>query len=161
MVIPFLGWDFKMASTSGRKGCYVLRDKTGLELKGGLYPTHMPDGSAVLLFLGSPRLATLEDLQVGVDAVDCFPKPDGELAASYAPPLCLPQAHDMFICDIPPHDMSADFVVMAERRQVQAEMATKLAVRRAQNYPSTLSCVCLATRLDNDTSRLFAYLLPG
>ena len=64
MVIPFLGWDFKMASTSGRKGCYVLRDKKGLELKGGLYPSHMPDGSLVLLFLGSPRLATLEDLQV-------------------------------------------------------------------------------------------------
>ena len=69
MVIPFLGWDFKTASTSGRKGCYVLRDKTGLELKGGLYPSHMPDGSAVLLFLGSPRLATLEDLQVGVTAL--------------------------------------------------------------------------------------------
>ena len=39
----------------------------------------------------------------------------------------------MFICDIPPHDMSADFVVMAERRKVQAEMAKKLAVRRAQD----------------------------
>lgn len=49
----------------------------------------------------------------------------------------------MFICDIPPHDMSADFVVMAERRKVQAEMAKKLEVRSLINQGSG---VCLHPR---------------
>ena len=53
-----------MASTGGRKGSYIVRDKTGLELKGSLQPSKMADGTPVLLFLGSPRVATLEDLQV-------------------------------------------------------------------------------------------------
>ena len=34
----------------------------------------------------------------------------------------------MFMSDIPPHDMSSDFVVMAEQRQVEAELAKKLEV---------------------------------
>ena len=64
MVVPYLGWDFNMNSESIRKGSYILRDKTGLELKGGLHRSQMPDGTPVLLFLGTPRLSTLEDLQV-------------------------------------------------------------------------------------------------
>ena len=63
----------------------------------------------------------------------------------------------MFICDILPHDMSADFVVMAERRQVQAEMAKKLEVRY-QRRPAhccwlwgTGNCACcvLFYRVEN------------
>ena len=38
------------------------------------------------------------------------------------------QSHGMFMSDIPPHDMSSDFVVMAEQRQVEAELAKKLEV---------------------------------
>ena len=61
----------------------------------------------------------------------------------------------MFICDIPPHDMSADFVVMAERRKVQAEMAKKLAVRRAQDcIPPDWMFVKLSSGIM--TSRLFS-----
>ena len=38
------------------------------------------------------------------------------------------QSHGMFISDIPPHDMSSDFVVMAEQREVEAELAKRLEV---------------------------------
>ena len=37
----------------------------------------------------------------------------------------------MYICDVPAHDMSADFVVLAEHRKVQAAVAKKLEVRPA------------------------------
>ena len=53
-----------MASSSGRKGSYILKSKAGLELKGGIYPSKLPDGSPVILFLGSPRLNTLDEMQV-------------------------------------------------------------------------------------------------
>ena len=66
MVRPFLGWDFKGHISSIRKGSYILRDKTGLELKGGIYPTKALDGSPALLFLGSPRLDNIDDLTVGI-----------------------------------------------------------------------------------------------
>ena len=64
MTVPYLGWDFKMASSSGRKGSYILKSKAGLELKGGIYPSQLPDGTPVILFLGSPRLNTLDEMQV-------------------------------------------------------------------------------------------------
>ena len=32
----------------------------------------------------------------------------------------------MFIADIPPHDLSAEFVVLTERRRVEADKARKL-----------------------------------
>ena len=38
------------------------------------------------------------------------------------------QSLGMFISDIPPHDMSSDFVVMAEQREVEAELAKRLEV---------------------------------
>ena len=34
----------------------------------------------------------------------------------------------MYIADIPPHDLSAEFVVLTERRRVEAERAQKLQV---------------------------------
>ena len=37
----------------------------------------------------------------------------------------------MFLNDIQPHDLSAEFVVMGERRRVQEEMAKKLKARVA------------------------------
>ena len=64
MTIPYLGWDFDMASSSGRKGSYILKARSGLELKGGIYPSKLPDGTPVILFLGSPRLNTLDEMQV-------------------------------------------------------------------------------------------------
>ena len=68
MEVPYLGWDFVMASSSGRKGSYILKVKgeksKGLELKGGIYPTKLPDGSPAILFIGSPRLNTLDEMQV-------------------------------------------------------------------------------------------------
>ena len=63
----------------------------------------------------------------------------------------------MFICDILPHDMSADFVVMAERRQVQAEMAKKLEVRCQRQRPArccglwvngSTPCICRARLIE-------------
>ena len=64
MTVPYLGWDFEIASSLGRKGSYILKSKSGLELKGGIYPSQLPDGSPVILFLGSPRLNTLDEMQV-------------------------------------------------------------------------------------------------
>ena len=37
-------------------------------------------------------------------------------------------SHELFLCDIPPHDMSSDFIVMAERHQSKAMLAAKLEV---------------------------------
>ena len=45
-------------------------------------------------FIGSPRLCNLEDLE----------------------------ANGIFLSDIPPHDMAADFVLLAEQRQVEADL---------------------------------------
>ena len=42
------------------------------------------------------------------------------------------QDHNLFMSDIPPHDMSSDFVIMAEQRQIEAEMAKKSEVRLSQ-----------------------------
>ncbi|KAG2499523.1 hypothetical protein HYH03_002469 [Edaphochlamys debaryana] len=67
---------------------------SGLELKGQMVQTTMPDGRPVLLFLGSPRLATLEELG----------------------------AQGLFLADIPLHDMSRDFVLLAEQRQAEADL---------------------------------------
>ncbi len=101
MTTPYVGWDFSMISASGRKGCFILRCKAnGLELKGGIYLTQMPDGTPGLLFLGSPRLGSVEDLK----------------------------SLDMFIVDIPTHEMAGDLVVMTERRRADEEMAERLKV---------------------------------
>ena len=85
----------------------MLRTVTGLELKGGLDLTKLPNGRLGILFTGSPRVSNLTELK----------------------------DHDMFMSDIPPHDMSSDFVVMAEQRQVEADLAKKLEVG-----PSDGSC---------------------
>ena len=61
----------------------------------------MPDGRDILLFLGSPRISTLEEMM----------------------------KRELYLCDILPHDMSADFIVMAERHQSKAILAAKLEVR--------------------------------
>ncbi|GFR46278.1 hypothetical protein Agub_g7832 [Astrephomene gubernaculifera] len=68
--------------------------QTGLEFKGQMVKTNMPDGRPVLLFLGSPRVATLEEMG----------------------------AHGLFLSDIPLHDMSRDFVLLAEQRQAEADL---------------------------------------
>ena len=39
----------------------------------------------------------------------------------------------MYIADIPPHDLSAEFVVLTERRRVEAEMAKRLQVRQPRS----------------------------
>ena len=66
MNIPYMGWPgLWTACTSGRRGSYILRViSTGLELKGGFYPSKLNDGSPVVLFLGSPRINTLDEMQV-------------------------------------------------------------------------------------------------
>ena len=43
----------------------------------------------------------------------------------------------MFIVDVPPHDMAAEFVVLAERRRIQEEMALKLEADRKQLQEAT------------------------
>ena len=66
MTTPYLGWDFKLSFSGARQGSYIVKDKTGMELKGSLQPSKMPDGTPILLFLGSPRLTMLADMQVMV-----------------------------------------------------------------------------------------------
>lgn len=58
-------------------------------------PRPFKDGTPALLFLGSPRLANLEEMN----------------------------GHGLYLSDIPLHDMSRDFVLLAEQRQVRAERA--------------------------------------
>ena len=48
------------------------------------------------------------------------------------------QAHDLFIVDIRPCDNTADFVVMAERRRVQAEISKRLEVCYCSSHHSSL-----------------------
>ena len=49
----------------------------------------------------------------------------------------------MCISDIPPHDMSSDFVVLAERRKVEAEIKRKLEVG---SYSKCLSLTCFCAQ---------------
>ncbi|KXZ51386.1 hypothetical protein GPECTOR_12g348 [Gonium pectorale] len=67
---------------------------TGLEFKGQMVKTVMPDGRPALLFLGSPRVANLEEMST----------------------------HGLYLSDIPLHDMSRDFVLLAEQRQAEADL---------------------------------------
>ncbi|GFR46282.1 hypothetical protein Agub_g7836 [Astrephomene gubernaculifera] len=92
---------------------------SGLELRGQWTRTAMPDGRPVLLFLGSPRVATLEEMG----------------------------AHGLFLSDIPLHDMSRDFVLLAEQRQAERELQ--------QRYRSLAAELAEAnTRLEQATSWL-------
>ncbi len=136
MTTPFVGWDFNMASGSGRKGCFVLRSKVdGLELKGGMHTTKLADGCPALLFLGAPRLGNLTDLTVG-RGVRVSEGVDGRLPVQNLlcplTPCCpLPfvaKDHDLFLVDIPTHDMSSDLVVMAERRRAEEAVTQELLV---------------------------------
>ena len=141
MVVPFLGWDFRTSFAHLRKGSTILRDATGLELKGSLHPSKMPDGTPVLLFLGTPRLDTLQDFQVIPPEQLCMLTTSAPRSAPWACITCgiliQIQAHNMFIVDVPPHDMAAEFVVLAERRRIQEEMAKKLEADRKQLQEAT------------------------
>jgi hypothetical protein len=66
MNVPWTGWDFKTRPiTIGiRSGCVLLETMTGVELKGAFYPTRLSDGSDAVLFVGSPRVHTLSELEV-------------------------------------------------------------------------------------------------
>ncbi|GAX84474.1 hypothetical protein CEUSTIGMA_g11894.t1 [Chlamydomonas eustigma] len=100
--VPFCSWDFAELSSLGASCVCLLRmtTSTGLELKGAFHRTLLMDGSEALLFTGSPRIKDLKELE----------------------------HHKMFLSDIPPHDMSSDFVVVAEQRQVEADLTKKLEV---------------------------------
>ncbi|KAJ9517261.1 hypothetical protein QJQ45_009127 [Haematococcus lacustris] len=82
---------------------FVLQvPSTGLELKGQMIPTHMPVPGCpvpkpVMLFMGSPRLANLDEMM----------------------------RHKLYCSDIPLHDLSRDFVLLAEQRQAEADLKEK------------------------------------
>ena len=87
MVIPWTGWDFNVTNDV-RRGAVLLRTKprggvvtaaggdartqdaaavgqaAGTQLKGGMYSSRMPDGTPVVVFVGSLRVLTIDDLQV-------------------------------------------------------------------------------------------------
>ncbi|GAX76175.1 hypothetical protein CEUSTIGMA_g3619.t1 [Chlamydomonas eustigma] len=98
--VPFCSWDFAELSSLGASCVCLLRmtTSTGLELKGAFHHTYLMNGSEALLFTGSPRIKDLDELK----------------------------HHQMFLSDIPPHDMSSDFVVVAEQRQVEADLTKQL-----------------------------------
>ncbi|GIL96581.1 hypothetical protein Vretimale_2365 [Volvox reticuliferus] len=91
---PYIPFEYdKMVLESD--SLYLLKAlQTGLEFKGQMVQTSMPDGAPVLLFLGSPRVANLEEMSV----------------------------HGLYLSDIPLHDMSRDFVLLAEQRQAEADL---------------------------------------
>ncbi|GAX73385.1 hypothetical protein CEUSTIGMA_g838.t1 [Chlamydomonas eustigma] len=107
--VPYAAWEFEELSNLGAS-CCLLRTKIGLELKGGFDQTVMPDGQPALLFTGSPRVKDLTELQ----------------------------SHKLFLSDIPPHDMSSDFVVMAEQRQVEANQAFLLEMSKIEFQKTAL-----------------------
>ena len=43
-------------------------------------------------------------------------------------PVSTSQAQGMNVIDIPPHDMSSDFIVLSERRRIESELAQRLQV---------------------------------
>ncbi|GFH13828.1 uncharacterized protein HaLaN_09780 [Haematococcus lacustris] len=85
----------------------------------------------VLLFIGTPRVLNLDQLRVGhhpsTRLLACMPhdpcKP-WRVAEEFA--LGLLQAAGLFLDDIPLHDMSSDFVVMAEQHELEATAAAAL-----------------------------------
>jgi guanylate cyclase soluble subunit beta len=97
---PYVAWDWaQLAAQAGHSRFLFVHTASGLELKGQLAVTAFPGPAAAggqqlqeeaLLFMGSPRLCNLEDMR----------------------------QHNLYMCDLPLWDMSADFALLAEQRQV-------------------------------------------
>ena len=61
--VPYTDWDYDTLASLGAS-CCLLRSSKGLELKGGFKATHLPGGAKGLLFVGSPRVTDLKELEV-------------------------------------------------------------------------------------------------
>ena len=86
MTVPYMGWDFK-ATSFVRNGSVILETKKGVQLRGGIYPSKMPDGSSVILFVGSPRVHTIQELEVNKGPA-CLPQPKQAFSLSFQFRLC-------------------------------------------------------------------------
>ena len=141
---PYVSWTFssvlELTSSS-----FLLRTRgaTELELKGQFLPAQM-QGQDVLLFMGSVRLSCLEELQV---RMWCGHQGSSEGGAGHQAKehamhsLCRPRIGEMtsppphtqrcnlYLSDIPPHDMARDFVLLAEQLKVESDLKEKLEVR--------------------------------
>eukprot|EP00195_Chlamydomonas_chlamydogama_P006345 CAMPEP_0202897216 /NCGR_PEP_ID=MMETSP1392-20130828/6039_1 /ASSEMBLY_ACC=CAM_ASM_000868 /TAXON_ID=225041 /ORGANISM="Chlamydomonas chlamydogama, Strain SAG 11-48b" /LENGTH=1191 /DNA_ID=CAMNT_0049582803 /DNA_START=21 /DNA_END=3596 /DNA_ORIENTATION=- len=90
---PYAAWDATKIKEL-HQSCFLLTTPTGLELKGQFVETAMPDGTTVLLFMGSPRISDLDEMQ----------------------------RHGLYFSDYPLHDLGSDFVLLAEQRKVEADL---------------------------------------
>ncbi|GAX86307.1 hypothetical protein CEUSTIGMA_g13719.t1 [Chlamydomonas eustigma] len=82
------------STTSARVG-----DGKGLMLKGQFFETEM-DGAPVLVFMGSPRLTSLEHMR----------------------------SHGLRLCDIPSHDMARDYLLINDQQRSEEDRIKQLQV---------------------------------
>ncbi|GAX79397.1 hypothetical protein CEUSTIGMA_g6838.t1 [Chlamydomonas eustigma] len=80
------------STTSARVG-----DGNGLMLKGQFFETEM-DGAPVLVFMGSPRLTSLEHMR----------------------------SHGLRLCDIPSHDMARDYLLINDQQRSEEDRIKQL-----------------------------------
>ncbi|KXZ56253.1 hypothetical protein GPECTOR_1g220 [Gonium pectorale] len=128
-----------------QNNAFLLKSRdTGMELKGQMLPVPVPlhPGTACpakaegLLFMGSVRLAGLEDMQ----------------------------HHKLFLSDIPLHDLNRDFVLLAEQRHAEAQLkerfeALSLELKQANAKLEDTTRWLQEERLRSD--RLLYQMLPA
>ena len=94
---PHVAFDFAAMAQESTSSFLFAAHRGGLELKGQLVPVDAPPGAppgGALLFLASPRLASLDDVR----------------------------RQGLFLSDIPLHDMGSDYVLLAEQRAADADL---------------------------------------
>ena len=113
---PYVAWSYtsvlELTESSFLLTAVSGTPVAGLELKGQFIETEL-SGVPCLLFMGSVRISCLEEMK----------------------------RMGLYLSDIPPHDMARDFVLLAEQRQVEADLKEKFEVGVHQGLGLRWVCI--------------------
>ncbi len=96
---PLTSFNFDQMSASAPNSHFLIMARNSfVDLKGQMVPIQFPgiggSGTNAMLFMCSPRVSGLDDMK----------------------------AKGLFLSDIPLHDMSSDFILLAEQRKTEADL---------------------------------------
>ena len=113
---PYVAWSYtsvlELTESSFLLTAVSGSPVAGLELKGQFIETELA-GAPCLLFMGSVRISCLEEMK----------------------------RMGLYLSEIPPHDMARDFVLLAEQRQVEADLKEKFEVSAHQGLGLRWVCI--------------------